>query len=1164
MRSSSTTSGNEPPFAQPGANVRIVLLGQPAIFVDGAFVKFRGLPKSLPILASLAIGRAAAISRESLAFAHWPDDDEETALGKLRRHLHDLTRSLPPPPRADEPWLTVERDTVRWNDAAGAALDIAEFVRFGEERKLSDAVACYRGDLLEGIYDDWCVFERERLRGLFLRHLVDLIAERSNERDFAAAATYARRLLAHEPWREDVVRDLMRCRYESGDRAGALHDFDTFATRLRNELATEPMPDTVALRDAIRRNAIVTLVESNVVDGADVSARATVLNMAGRRSEFAHLQHAWARAARGGGRVVFVRGERGIGKSRLAQAIVDVARLQGGRVLVGASSDPESLPYLPFIDALDGAAAFLPLGDPDVFRRAPSTVDDATQRARFFEAVATQFREIARARPVILVLEDLHWAGDATLALLAYIARRLARSPMLIVATVRDEDRPASAAFEAISTTLVADGRASVLRLGRLDRVAVAEAIEACVEGDVSEIARALHARTGGHPLFLTEAVRDRSFTTEAIVPAGLLELVARRWAEIDDDARIVAEIGAVGGTAFDVDLLARSTGWSSDRIIDATQSLIARSILVEDAGRGGIGYAFAHDIFRSTIYDTIPTDRREQRHGTLASVLQHRNEANVEAALIAHHYERANCHARAGRWYGVAAVHARGVHAHDEALAFAARAIETSDDHAVVVEALGLREELLDRLGRRNEQRAAIEALEAIVDGSPAHVAFDVALRRIRFHRSCGEIAQTNDLLERWRARAADAPPYFAAAVTLEDAISAFHSGEFAQSVERFTVALDGFIAVGDTTGEVTALCGIIRACASTGEIARAADSVATAIARAEGSGDGSLVVKALQAAINTLIFSQEWSSALVLAERALAVSRSVGDAMSEASVHERLATILSRRNEIVAATEHFDAALALYREGASPHGIASVLVNRAVLLTRVCDFEAARISIEEAEMLFRHLEIRPGIAIALINRGMIAFFREAYAEAKVLFGAGLAEAMSLGAPALEASARVNLGAALLELGDPRAAIAEMRQGFELSAGRRPVDEITDRADLALAYEAAGDLSAAESEIGSAIAALDTPEAHAVPHPHFIWFTGARIFRQNDPSRGTELLQRAQRVQQTQRAMLVSDHTRATFDTLRINRQIAAAIEHDRWPATSPNAREATEADCF
>ncbi len=131
-------------------------------------------------------------------------------------------------------------------------MDAIEFERLASDAATqAAAVDLYAGDLLEDVYDDWIVTERERLRTLYLQTLHDLVAANRSARNNVAALGYACRFLATEPWREDMVRQAMAIHYALGDSSGARAEYDRFAKVLRAEMGIEPMPETLALREAI-------------------------------------------------------------------------------------------------------------------------------------------------------------------------------------------------------------------------------------------------------------------------------------------------------------------------------------------------------------------------------------------------------------------------------------------------------------------------------------------------------------------------------------------------------------------------------------------------------------------------------------------------------------------------------------------------------------------------------------------------------------------------------------------------------------------------------------------------------------------------------------------------------------------------------------------------
>ncbi|MEZ4644939.1 MAG: tetratricopeptide repeat protein [Chloroflexota bacterium] len=228
--------------------LHIHLFGHVRLLVDGRSYRFQGLPKTTPLLAYLLLHRETAVSRDHLAFLLWDDVPESEARANLRRHLHDLRRALPDGTN----WVLSDAKSVQWNPAAPTWFDVAEFERLCQDtNRLTEAITLCTGDLLQSLYDDWILPERERLQALYFATLERLITREWERGDLAQAMVHARQLLSRDPLREDVLRSYMLLRAESGDRAGALQLYQQFKTRLDEELGVEPMPETVAVYDRV-------------------------------------------------------------------------------------------------------------------------------------------------------------------------------------------------------------------------------------------------------------------------------------------------------------------------------------------------------------------------------------------------------------------------------------------------------------------------------------------------------------------------------------------------------------------------------------------------------------------------------------------------------------------------------------------------------------------------------------------------------------------------------------------------------------------------------------------------------------------------------------------------------------------------------------------------
>lgn len=238
--------------------LHIHLFGHLRLFVDGRPQKFSALPKATPLLAYILLNRSTHIPRDTLAYTLWPDVPESEAKANLRRHLHELRRNLPPAPES-LPWILAETQQVQWNPAAPVWIDVAEFeIAVQQPDRRVEAAALYTGDLLQNVYEEWLEPERERLRNLYLQTLEQLVERSRQQADLLQAINYCQQILHYDPWRENIIRALMRLRLESGDRAGALQEYQRFKQRLHEELGVAPMPETRALYQDMVDNRIKT------------------------------------------------------------------------------------------------------------------------------------------------------------------------------------------------------------------------------------------------------------------------------------------------------------------------------------------------------------------------------------------------------------------------------------------------------------------------------------------------------------------------------------------------------------------------------------------------------------------------------------------------------------------------------------------------------------------------------------------------------------------------------------------------------------------------------------------------------------------------------------------------------------------------------------------
>ncbi|MGV0850343.1 BTAD domain-containing putative transcriptional regulator [Mycolicibacterium phlei] len=551
----------------------------------------------------------------------------------------------------------------------------------------------------------------------------------------AAAAVELQEAIRHEPWQ---LREPLRIRVALHTGEAELRDGDYFgravnrAARLRSlaaggqilcsgataELVIDSLADDVALIDRgmrqlrnlprpehvfeIRLDTVVSDVsgEEEPIERPELP---TVFSGAGpfvgRVAELQQLLASWQNVRAGATNTVLIAGEPGVGKTRLAGEWARAAYEQGAVVLYGRCDEDLEAPYQPFAEALRalvpclgarvrelrGAEALLPLIPglaetlPDV---APAGADPDTERYALFDAVVALLGVAAAQAPVVLVLDDLHWAAKPTLLLLRHLLRFGEHNRVQIVGTYRSTDLDRSHPLAAMLADLHRDGGADRLQLGGLDENDVNTYVAAAGYDD-EELGRALSSVTGGNPFFLIEALRHVAESggrwDAGTLPQGVREAVSRRLSRLPSETNTALAAAAVVGSSFALPLVEQVVG---EDLVDAFDEAAKAGLLIEEPGGR---YRFNHAIVRQSLLAELPSVRRMRLHQKIATTLE-AAPGGVDDVLaeLAHHYfecawagnagkaveycRRAADQAMAGLAYeGAADLYGRALHALDE-----------------------------------------------------------------------------------------------------------------------------------------------------------------------------------------------------------------------------------------------------------------------------------------------------------------------------------------------------------------------------------------------------------------------------------------------------------------------------------------------------------------
>ena len=674
--------------------LHVSVLGEQTITDDRTGSVRTRSSRTVALVGFLAAHAGSPQMRQRIAGLFWPDSTDAQALTNLRRELHNLRQVL-----GDEPSLVVTSRDLCWRDTETCRVDLRTF---DIQRKAalaaasSDddegilahaarAIAQYQGDFLPGAYDDWLLEIRSALERQCV-DLCDLICEtRVRTGNLTGAVDAARRRVQLQPLEEAGYRTLMRLQADLGDRAGALSTYHHCASVLERELGVIPDPATRQTFQRLMAHANPAGAKLPTTEPAAGRSGFAAAQLVGRSRELGLLQDLWRTAAAGRPGLALVGGGAGVGKTRLVAEIAELARLQGAVVAssqcFGTSGRLALAPVADWLrnPAVQAAAATLdPAWRAEVGRLVPAggrgeraagsrSMADAWRRHRFFEGLARAL--MAVGRPVLLVLDNMQWCDQETLAFVTFFLGLAPGTPVLVAGTRRDDTLDEDPELADWTVRMRATGLMTELSLGPLDAAGTARLAEAIsgrplVAGDVN----LLQATTGGFPLYVIEAVRGGVDPGGTPRPADDLAAVLRhRLDQATAAAREVASLAAAVGTNFTLDLLTEASDLDAGIVVGAVDELWRRRIMREF----GDGYDFSHDLLRDTAYAQVSPPKRWLLHRRVAQALEllHADDADAVSAQLAEQYARGGRPGRAVAYYRRAADVAAGMFAHAEAI---------------------------------------------------------------------------------------------------------------------------------------------------------------------------------------------------------------------------------------------------------------------------------------------------------------------------------------------------------------------------------------------------------------------------------------------------------------------------------------------------------------
>ncbi|MBN1661280.1 MAG: AAA family ATPase, partial [Anaerolineae bacterium] len=730
--------------------------------------------KSRSLLAYLALHRNQPQARERLVDLFWGDRPERRARRSLTTALWHIRRCLP-----EEGLVRSKLNTVQLDPGSELWLDVDEFEAKAARHdiaSLETAIALYRGDLLDGFYDDWIIAERYHLEHLFCEALTRLMAAHETRGDHEAALATAARLLQQDDLREDAHRVIMRAYCRLGRRSAALEQYRYCRRVVEEELGVEPMAETTELNQQILDGR---LAAERIPEGIpaqmpslhpaaaagrnplDVVTRTVLV---GRAEELAFLEDCWRAAAAAGPSLVLLSGEAGVGKTRLVEEFAHRLRSQGTHVIWGRCYEFERmLPYQPIADALRTVLPNLTSSQlqsvptwtlaeiarlvPAILEKRPDIeiapmIAPGEERARLLDATARLLAGLSSTAPLLLVLEDLQWASESTLQMLHYLAHHLTGQSLLMVGTFRPEGLAASHPVLDLRRRLTREQATRSLGLRRISAADV-EALVREMSGAgeaIIPLAERLYLETEGNPFFLVEIVSslfelgvihleggawqgafDQISRQELPLPDSVSALIEARARRLGVDTQEALKLAAVLGREFDFDVLNAVWERGEDATLGALDELLRQRLIDEGRGTTARDYAFTHHKLQQVVYAAIPRRRRQQTHAQAGTAMEQLYAPRTEelAGEIAFHFREGMRHDQALM---------------EKAIEYSLKAADQARLAYAQREAVGYYQEALRILQEQHAYEPAARTLMAL--GLTYHSAFEFQQARQAYER--------------------------------------------------------------------------------------------------------------------------------------------------------------------------------------------------------------------------------------------------------------------------------------------------------------------------------------------------------------------------------------------------------------------------------------------
>lgn len=653
---------------------------------------------------------------EALEFL-WPEADPTAAANNLYRTLYSLRQTLDEALGEETAEATFSYSDGVLQLASDVWVDVHAFEELSRRQDasqsaLEEAIELYRGPLLaDNVYDDWTGPPRRTLHRLYRETCLRLAHEVTEAEDIKMAVAQLQPFLEEDPADEVIHRQLMRLYALLGRRHDALRQYQACVGALEEELGVSPMPETLTLYEQILDGEVRAPSTEPGAREPTSAIPAAIKKTAGtpftgRQAELNTLKTLLEKVAAGRGNTVMIEGVTGVGKTCLAHELLREASSMGMIVLSGAAYEYEEwLAFQPFAEAINRylAEAGRPLTENPLTHFTPQDAGDPQQEKwALFSSASTFFTELTAEAPVVLFLDDLHAADEASLQLFHYLARHTRSQPFLQAATYRTDITldPASP-FGSLLNALYREGLRETVSLDPLPAEAIADVVRHIHGGDVDPaLVETIVEATEGNPFFAEEMCRtllDSEQTVEEDgtwhlrtdatlkVPSNLRELLRERIARSGPAVAAALETAAVMGRSFSFEVLRRASHLAEGELIDALDAALKADLIEEK----GSGYEFRHGLIRRALYQAQSRPRRMHLHTLIAVAIEENFKARregpgIHVESLAHHFELSDQPQRALPYLIQAGQRAADLYAFEGAVDYYERALALMDELAL------------------------------------------------------------------------------------------------------------------------------------------------------------------------------------------------------------------------------------------------------------------------------------------------------------------------------------------------------------------------------------------------------------------------------------------------------------------------------------------------